>query len=78
MTLTAILTPVLGQIGRPFREEDRPETISGWDSVRHIELVVALEDAFDIELSTAEILRLRSVGEILAVLQARGFSMRLG
>jgi acyl carrier protein len=77
MTLEAILGPVLGEIGRPLCEEDCPETIRGWDSVRQIEIVVALEDAFDIELSTSEILRLKSVRDILAVLQERGLSLGL-
>ena len=77
MTLEAILGPVLGEIGRPLREDDCPETIAGWDSVRQIEIVVALEDAFDIELSTSEILRLRSVRDILTVLQGRGLSLGL-
>jgi acyl carrier protein len=78
MTLEAILTPVFGDIGRSLREDDRPETIAGWDSVRHIEVVVALEDAFGIELSTSEILRLKSVREILTVLRDRGLSLNLG
>lgn len=77
MTLDNILAPVLGTLGRPLREDDCPETISGWDSVRQIEIVVALEDAFAIELSTAEILRLKSVRDILEVLHGRGLSVGL-
>ena len=77
MTLETILTPVFGEIGRSLREDDRPETIAGWDSIRQIEVVVALEDAFDIELSTSEILRLKSIREILTVLRDRGFSLNL-
>lgn len=77
MTLTEVLVPVLGDVGRPLREEDGPETVKGWDSVKHLEIIVALEDAYRIELSTAEILRLKSIQDMLAVLRGRGLAVAL-
>lgn len=77
MSLEQILAPVLGELGRPLREDDGPETIRTWDSVKQIEIVVSLEDIYDIELSTAEILRLRSVRDILAVLREHGLAVTL-
>ena len=77
MTIDALLQPVLGDVGRPFCLEDCPETISRWDSIKQIELVVAIEDMCGVELTTAEILRLKSVGAILEVLHNRGIPIRL-
>jgi hypothetical protein len=76
MTVDALLAPVLGDPGRPLHAGDCPETLDSWDSTKHIEIVVAIEDAYDIELTTAEILRLRSVGDIVEVLRNRGVEIR--
>ncbi len=44
-----------------------PETTAGdveeWDSLSHVRLIVAIERAFKIKFSNAEIERLRNVGE---------------
>jgi acyl carrier protein len=43
-----------------------------WDSLRHMELVVSLEDTFRIELTSDEIVAMESVRAIKHVLRARG------
>ena len=42
-----------------------------WDSLKHMELVVTLEQGFAIELSFDDIVAMRSVGEIKRVLRER-------
>jgi acyl carrier protein len=49
-----------------------PHNISGWDSVRHVHLVVAIEDRFNVTFSTAEVASLQRVGDIVDVIVARG------
>jgi acyl carrier protein len=39
-----------------------------WDSLKHMELVVSLEERFGIQLSFEDIVTMRSVGEIKRVL----------
>lgn len=75
MTVDSLLGPILGDQGRSLRPEDCPETLRGWDSTKQIEIVVAIEDAYGIELTTAEILSLRSIGAIVEVLRKRGCKM---
>lgn len=43
-----------------------------WDSLAHLNLMLALEDAFGLRLSVEEIRRLTSVPAILAHLEAAG------
>lgn len=43
-----------------------------WDSLKHMELIVALEEAFDIQLTFDEIVAMQSVGAIKRVLGDRG------
>jgi len=41
----------------------KPADIAGWDSLAHLQFVVALEEAFQIRLDPADIVRLDSIGE---------------
>lgn len=43
---------------------DSPETIEGWDSANHVNLVLALEAEFGVEFDTDEIAELTSVATI--------------
>lgn len=42
-----------------------------WDSLKHMELVVAIETGYGLELSFDEIVTMKSVGDIRRVLAAR-------
>ncbi len=46
-----------------------PETTPGWDSMAHLELVVALEAAFAIRLSSQQIMNLTSLGAAVDIVQ---------
>lgn len=50
-------------------EDDSSRTIPTWDSVRHLRLVLALEEQFGIELDADEIPSLNSVRAIMAALK---------
>jgi acyl carrier protein len=43
-----------------------------WDSVAHLQLVVAIEDEFSVRLSPAEVIDLKSYPAAIAVLQRHG------
>lgn len=45
--------------------------VEAWDSLKHMELVVALETAFGVQLTFDEIVAMQSVGEIKRVLAGR-------
>lgn len=42
-----------------------------WDSLKHMELIMTLEQSLGLQLSFDEIVRMRSVGEIKRVLKER-------
>ncbi|MEJ2116982.1 MAG: acyl carrier protein [Alphaproteobacteria bacterium] len=52
--------------------ETSPDDVERWDSLRHIALVTALEDAFSISLSMDEMMEIHSVGDIQTVLARHG------
>ena len=46
--------------------------VEAWDSLKHMELIVSLEQTFGLEFTFEEIVALRSVVEIKRVLRERG------
>jgi acyl carrier protein len=48
------------------------ETNEAWDSVRHLTLILAVEDAFGIQFNEAELLGLTNFSALLRAIEARG------
>jgi acyl carrier protein len=44
--------------------ESSPETIEGWDSIQHLNFVLALEEKFGFQLSPEEMEQMRNVGDV--------------
>jgi acyl carrier protein len=49
-----------------------PDNTPQWDSMAAMNLVVAIEDEFEVRLSTAEIISMRNVAIVKKVLTAKG------
>lgn len=49
-----------------------PDTIASWDSLNHMQLILALEEAFGVQFSVDDMDAMQSVGGILAVLTQCG------
>ena len=43
--------------------------VAAWDSLSNIRLIVAVEEAFDIMLSTSEVVELKNVGEFVETIR---------
>jgi acyl carrier protein len=43
--------------------------IEGWDSIKHISLIVAVEDRFGIKMKSSEIERLANVGDLIRIIE---------
>jgi acyl carrier protein len=42
-----------------------------WDSLSHIQLVVAVEKAFDVKFTTVEVANMKNVGEFVSLLDSK-------
>ena len=47
-------------------------TMSDWDSLAQVKIIVGLEEEFGVKFTTQEVVRLSSVGELKAALAAKG------
>ena len=52
-------------------DETSADDIDAWDSLTHVELIVAVEEAFNLKLSAREIVRLKNVGEFINLLHSK-------
>ena len=48
-----------------------PETIETWDSVQHLNLVLALEQKFNLQLSLEEIEQMKSIGDVTQLIEGK-------
>lgn len=72
---TAIVEVLSGVFARPvdqFGEDTGPSVVPGWDSARHVELVVALEDRFGCMFEPDEVAELTSLRRIEEILRRHG------
>ena len=47
------------------------DDVAEWDSLRHIQLILAVQKAFKIRFSAADTANLKNVGELAALIQAK-------
>ncbi len=47
------------------------EDVEAWDSVQHVTLMLEVESAFGIRLSTSEIAYLKNVGDLVKLIEAK-------
>lgn len=45
--------------------------VPGWDSLSHARIIVAVEDVFQVRFRTSEIVRLKCVGQLQALLDSK-------
>jgi acyl carrier protein len=45
--------------------------VPGWDSLKHVRLIMAVEEAYNLRFRTLEVIRLKSVGELQALIDKK-------
>ena len=56
-------------------EDASPDTIENWDSLRHMNLVLALEEEFDVEFTDDQVVEILSYKLIKIVLKEHGIEL---
>jgi acyl carrier protein len=68
-----ILAGVLNMPPEAIVDELAMSDVEAWDSLKHMEMIVAFEQAYHVEFTFDEIVAMRNVAAIRHVLQAKGF-----
>ena len=66
-----IAADVLGLPVEQVTADSSPDAIEKWDSLQHLNLLLALEQDFGLNFTPDEIERMLSIGHITAVIQQR-------
>lgn len=72
ISLQALLATVLQIPPDTLTDDLAMKDVETWDSLKHMELIVSLENTFGIELTFDEIVAMQTVSEIKRVLTQRG------
>lgn len=53
----------------PLKKGTKSFEVPGWDSLSHVSVIMAVEDAYAVRFRTGDIVALQSVGELEALLR---------
>ena len=69
--LTAIIRDALDDQGLALVPETTAADVPAWDSLAHINIVVATEMGFGVKFKTAELEKIRNVGEFVSLIDRK-------
>lgn len=68
--IKSVMADVLGVPCDAIADDASTETLAEWDSLKHLELMMAIEAAFNTRINTAAMLELNSINAIETYLAA--------
>jgi acyl carrier protein len=69
--LTRIMRDVLDDDSLVLTPETTAHDVKEWDSVNHVTLIVAIEEAFGIKFKSAELEKMKNVGQLVEQIQKK-------
>lgn len=72
MKLKSVIANVLKENEENITDSASTKTLKSWSSLKHVDLILAIERTYAVKFSTAEIVRLQSFKDIVAALTKRG------
>ncbi|NQV79666.1 MAG: acyl carrier protein [Alphaproteobacteria bacterium] len=73
--LTRIFQEVFEEPSLVLSPELDAKAVRNWDSFNHINLMIALEGEFEVVLNPAEVQQIKSVGDLVDLLKAKGIDI---
>lgn len=67
--LNAVFRDVFDNQDICVTESTTAKDIDGWDSLTHISLLSAIEDEFDLSFSMGEAVKMKNVGDMVAIIE---------
>lgn len=69
--LKKVILAELGLEGVEIGDDTTAAMLPGWDSLNHVRIIAAVENAFGVRFRAREIVRLENVGQLQALLDAK-------
>jgi acyl carrier protein len=71
-TVEEVVSRVFGVERASVNESSSPESVEGWDSMGHLNLVAALEKNFNVSIDIGDVIEMVNVQRIREILLAYG------
>jgi len=65
----SIASDIFGVPADKIGAESSPETIENWDSMQHLNLVLAIEEKFGVQLEPEDIEQMKNIGAVAALVE---------
>lgn len=65
----SIASDIFGVPADKITAESSPETIENWDSMQHLNLVLAIEEKFGVQLDPEDIEQMKNIGAVAALVE---------
>ena len=70
-SITDIFAMLLKKPGLKLEMSDSPETVSGWDSLTHPELITAIEEKMNIEFDFKELASIKNIADLVSLVERK-------
>lgn len=64
-----VASDIFGIPANKISAESSPETIENWDSMQHLNLVLAVEEKFGVQLEPEDIEQMKNIGAVAALVE---------
>ncbi len=64
-----IASDIFGIPAGKITAESSPETIENWDSMQHLNLVLAIEEKFGVQLDPEDIEKMKNIGAVAGLVE---------
>jgi acyl carrier protein len=64
-----VASDIFGIPANQVTAESSPETIDNWDSMQHLNLVLAIEEKFGVQLDPEDIEEMKNIGAVAALVE---------
>ena len=65
----SVASDIFGIPADKITAESSPETIENWDSMQHLNLVLAIEEKFGVQLDPEDIEQMKNIGAVAALVE---------
>jgi acyl carrier protein len=65
----SVASDIFGIPAERITAESSPETIENWDSMQHLNLVLAIEEKFGVQLDPEDIEKMKNIGAVAALVE---------
>lgn len=69
--VTGIFAELLKRPGLTLVMTDSPNTVDGWDSLTHPELITAIEEKLDIDFDFRELASIKTIADLVSITETK-------